>query len=289
MGRGVGTLAPAAGGSVSRALGAAAAAAGAVLVLHYLVAALNLTLGGWGDPAGAAALVLAARFGAPALTPVLGGRAPVRAPWAAGALAGAAAALALALLLWLSGGARWHGFPAAPWTAVAGGCALAAALGYAEECFLRGTAFAVLQTRAGTAAAVWGAAALLALVRLLSGMGPVTGLTTLALGVWWGRARARLGGSGHSAAAHAAWAAILGPVLGLGGEVAGGQGRSLLVARAGPAWWAGPPGAVEGGLAALILACAAALASGLWTARRDPHVRRGRSDKGSPHEQRKTG
>jgi len=258
----VGGLSRSTGGSVSRALGSAAVAAGAVLVLHYFAAAVLLSLGpGLGAVGAAAILSAAGLWGAPALTPRLGGgaRRPQRRPWVSGAAAGAGAAAAVAVLLLLTRAARWHGFPAAPWTAVGEGCALAAALGYAEESFLRGTAFDVLENRAGTAPAIWGAAALLACVRLLTGMGMVTALTTLGLGVWWGIARARRGDSASAAAAHAAWAVVLGPLLGLGGEVAGGAGRSLLLVRMGPSWWAGPPGAVEGGLAALLVAALAAL------------------------------
>ena len=256
-------LARSTGGSVSRALGAAAVADAAVLGLHYIAAAALLALGyPYGTLAAATALVSAGLWLAPALVPRLGGAVRCRVAmrsWDTGAAAGASAAAAVGALLLLTGGARWLGFPAAPWPTVAEATLLAAALGIAEEAFLRGTAFAVLEQRAGTLPAIWGAAVLLAAVRLLTGMGPITALTTIALGVWWGIVRARRGDAKFSAAAHAAWNAILGPVLGLGGEVAGGAGRSLLLVHLGPSWWAGPPGAVEGGLAALLVAAAAAI------------------------------
>jgi len=255
-------------GSVSRALGAAALGALALLGLRYLSVGLLAGLGAdLGALCAAAALAAAGYWLAPALGRRLGGdpRGAPKRPWLPGLGAGSAAAATVALLLLVSSAARYRGFPAAPWPAFLLGSTLAAALGYAEETFIRGAAFGVLEYRAGTRTAIWGGAVLLAVVGLISGMGVVTALTTLALGLWWGERRARTGSPSFAAAAHAGWNVLLGPVLGLGGEVAGGLGRSLFVAHVGAPWWAGPPGAVLGGLAALAVVCVLAV----W-----PHVGR---------------
>ena len=173
---------------------------------------------------------------------------------AATALGGAAsgvAGAALLFLLLLAGGLRpGTGAPGGFGPGTAADVVLACAVAVAEEGLMRGAAFAAIAERTGLAEAVWGTAALTAVAGWLSGMGPAAGLTTLLLGLWWGQGRARTGGTLWSTCSHAAWNVALGPLLGLGGEVAAGTGRALLLPHAGPAAWAGPPGAVEGGLAA---------------------------------------
>jgi len=250
-------------GSVSRAFGAAALPVAALLAARYAGGALA-TLGG---PA-AGPLLAAAAFAATAVwaAPALGRRLGAAAPAAAGgrpanwALAwGAGPAAAVALLLAATGGVRW--LPA-PWGSGPVLAAVAAAtLGWMEEALLRGAAFGILEARAGRGAALWGAAALGGIAALLCGASPLAALTAGLLGLCWGRLRLRRGAATPAALAHAAWNVVLGPLLGVGGEAVAVGARSLLGAHLGLAWWAGTPGAAQGGLAALLVAALAASAA----------------------------
>jgi membrane protease YdiL (CAAX protease family) len=248
-------------GSVSRALGAAAVPAAALLLVRYLAEAAGfLVAPPAGALGGAALLVAAGMWLAPAWgrgTPSAG--APPARDVAAGVAWGAGGGAAVALLLRLTGGVRWQA--PAMHIALVGAVASVAALGYAEESFLRGAAFRSVQTRAGDGPALWGSAVLLALVDLVAGAGVLAALTTCALGLWWGEARLRTGGFAFPAAAHAAWNVTLGPLLGIGGESAGARGAALFAAHLGPGWWAGVPGPAQGGLAAALVATALATAA----------------------------
>jgi hypothetical protein len=93
-----------------------------------------------------------------------------------------------------------------------------------------------------------------------------------ALGLWWGRGRLRSGSAAGAEAAHAAWAVALGPLLGIGGDGLGSRlapvRPSLLAAHLGSILWAGAPGPSQGGLAALLVAGAAAALSAVPIIRR---------------------
>lgn len=251
-------------GHLSRALGRATLVAGGLLVLRWAATAALLAVPSSlaGVLLAAATLVAGGLLAAPWLRARLAVQPPPPAtmPSARAAILGAAAGLGAAVALYgllLAGGSRPGALAPAPLGGTALYAALAVALAYAQERLMRGAAFdAALPAGGRPAIAI--TAALTAAVDLLDGMGLLTSLTALLLGLWWGRARLRTGGTAWPIAAHAAWNVALGPLLGLGGEVAAGPGRALLLPHTGPPWWAGPPGAVEAGLASAVVAAAAA-------------------------------
>ncbi len=244
---------------LSRALGRAAWAAAALLAageVALFIADIN-TPGPLELQAAALLLVLAAALGAGPLGRRLGA-APVSRPRSGaltrGLLAGLGPAAVLCALVWLTGAvapspATLDG--ASLWTAV-----LAAALGWCSELFIRGSAFGAIEARTNAETAIWGSVLLLFAVDLLLGLGPVPALTVAGLGMFWGRLRVADASPHGPAVAHGAWNAAVSVALGL--RIVPGAGP-LLLERV--AWWAGPPGAGDGGLAALLVALGCAVAT----------------------------
>ena len=221
-----------------------------------IVVAVVLVLGAgiWGPRA------LATRLKAPAATPLR----PAALPGAFAA--GVAPAAVLCLLLWLTGSVQFSpgGLDAGtPLIAL-----LAAALGWCTELFIRGTAFSIVEERAGGHVALWVSVVLAAGVDIVLGRGPLAVLTLGGMGVLWGRMRLADGNPAGAALCHAAWNGVLAVALGVG---LGTGSASLLLP--GPQWWAGLPGHGQGGVAALAVAVGCATTAAPWLLPESPGPR----------------
>ena len=188
---------------------------------------------------------LATRLRAPRPQPV-----PRGALWRGVAL-GLGPALALVGVLWVTGTVRLA--PGGPDGKTPFIIVLAALLGWCTELFIRGTAFALVEQRAGGQVAIWVSVLFVAAVEIVLGWPPLAILTVAGLGLMWGRQRLADRAPGGAAVAHAVWNAVVAAALGLG---LGGVTTALLP---GPAWWAGAAGDGQSGLAAVVVALVCAV------------------------------
>lgn len=197
---------------------------------------------------------LAERLRAPKARPAVAGT--LTRGLALGLALGLAPALGLVGLLLATGAARLS--PGGPDAKTPLIVLLAALIGWCTEVFVRGTAFSLVEQRAGAQVAIWVSVLFVAAVDIVLGWPPLAIFTVAALGVLWGRQRRADGTALGVALAHAAWNAVVAAVLGVGLGMAG----TMLLP--GPAWWAGMPGDGQSGLAAVLVAliCAVGIPNG---------------------------
>jgi hypothetical protein len=154
-------------------------------------------------------------------------------------------------LLWLTGTVRLS--PGGPDAKTPFIVLLAALLGWCTEVFIRGTAFALIEQRAGGTVAIWVSVLFVAAVEIVLGWPPLAIFAVAGLGVMWGRERLADQTAAGAALAHAAWNAVMAAALGIG---LGAVGTALLP---GPAWWAGGAGDGQSGLAAVLVGVVCAI------------------------------
>ena len=173
-----------------------------------------------------------------------------------GVAMGGGPAMALIALLWVTGTVRLA--PGGPDAKTPLIVLLAALLGWCTELFIRGTAFALVEQRAGGQVAIWVSVLFVAAVDIVLGWPPLAILTVAGLGVMWGRQRLADRAPGGAAVAHALWNAVVAAALGMGL----GTGTTALLP--GPTWWAGGAGDGQSGLAAVLVAlvCAVGIPNG---------------------------